>query len=369
MSEFKVDVRKVIGIEPHFNAEKLEIIKVNGLAYTIISAKGNYNIDDLVVVFQSDAVLPEDLIEYFKLNFLHKGNRVKEVKLRGVISQALVLPFTEIEQYAVDKNNETLRDKISSYQYFYENNYIEACNNFNFSEELNVIKYEPPITFQQGNAKGSLPINVERYDLENAERNPDYFEELLKEVVVVSEKLEGTNISIHVDVEGEVHVCSRSLNLKEDSDGIYWKVAKQKNLHEIVKLIQKDWFETTNEWTSVTLRGELIGQNIQGNIYGIEGHEIYLFDIKFGQNYADSGVLYSMCRKYGLLHAPIVFRGNFSQFANTLDDLKTVSDGYSILNDDVLREGIVIRPVKEKMIRQGSTRLILKQRSPEYLSK
>ena len=46
--------------------------------------------------------------------------------------------------------------------------------------------------------------------------------------------------------------------------------------------------------------------------------------------------------------------------------LKDASNGFSILIDKQLREGIVIKPIIEETIEDQ--RLILKQRSPEYLA-
>lgn len=367
MSEFKIDIRKVIEIKEHPNAEKLEIVVVDGLYYTIISAKGNFKIDDFAFVFQSDSVFPPEMIEYFGLGYLYKGNRVKEVKLRGVISQALLLPLNEVNEYAKAKNNEMLEKKIFHYLSIYKDVPALAMT-IDFSEELGIIKYEIPENFAAGQAKGNLPIGVEKYDLENAERNPFYFEELFDKEVIISEKLEGINFAIHLDIDGEVHVCSRNLDLKE-SESKYWEAAHNLGLvhrMEFIRDLIKE-FGGYEENLPLTLRGELIGQNIKENIYQLNHQTVYFFDIKYGANYANFEVFRRVIEALGLNIAPVIFRGVLSDFSATFEDLKARSNGVSVLHN-ILREGIVIRPVKEIIAKQGFTRLIFKQRSPEYLA-
>src|SRR5690349_1488726 len=89
-SSLIVEVCKIKDIEPHPNADRLDIATVKG--WNVIIQKEQYNVGDLVVFIPPDCVLPEKLIEEYDLSYLKNGGRTGTVKLRGYISQGLVLP-------------------------------------------------------------------------------------------------------------------------------------------------------------------------------------------------------------------------------------------------------------------------------------
>lgn len=68
MSTFSCPVVRVASVEDHFNADRLSIIKMEGLGYTAISAKMDdgsprYKAGDWVVYIPSASVLPEWLLK------------------------------------------------------------------------------------------------------------------------------------------------------------------------------------------------------------------------------------------------------------------------------------------------------------------
>ena len=63
---------------------------------------------------------------------------------------------------------------------------------------------------------------------------------------------------------------------------------------------------------------------------------------------------------------PYLFTGNLRDFLKG-QTIKQASNGTSMLEINQKREGIVIRPMTEADV-EGFGRLILKQRSPEYLA-
>lgn len=105
MANFEVNVCKIDSKEKHPNADKLTIYHIGG--YTCISNKledgsDRYNEGDLVVYIPSDSLLPDWLL--MKMGFWDfekhkgtlngsKGNRVKDMKLRGIFSSGLLLPL------------------------------------------------------------------------------------------------------------------------------------------------------------------------------------------------------------------------------------------------------------------------------------
>jgi len=61
MSEITVTVERIEAIEPHPNADKLEIAKVAGTQTLIV--KGQFRAGDLCVYFPPDILLPGDVSE------------------------------------------------------------------------------------------------------------------------------------------------------------------------------------------------------------------------------------------------------------------------------------------------------------------
>ena len=51
MSAFKVEVVKINSTNPHPNADRLDIVTIVGMAYQVISDKGNFNVGNLAFYF------------------------------------------------------------------------------------------------------------------------------------------------------------------------------------------------------------------------------------------------------------------------------------------------------------------------------
>ena len=109
-------------------------------------------------------------------NYLRKGQRVRTVKLRGVYSECLLIPF----KYLAPKS--------------LENNVNEGDDMMGI---LGITKYEPPvktITLQSGGRKIKYHQNPNfkvYYKFPNQKNVPDMFSE--EDEVVITRKLHGTN--------------------------------------------------------------------------------------------------------------------------------------------------------------------------------
>jgi len=85
-------VARINEIKPIPGADNIEQAVVGG--WNCIIQKGQYAEGGLVVVATTDAVIPQDLSDNLNVtNYLRKGNRVRTVKLRGVYSECLIIPF------------------------------------------------------------------------------------------------------------------------------------------------------------------------------------------------------------------------------------------------------------------------------------
>jgi len=347
VSLFEVKFEKIDKIFNHPNADRLEIGKLINNEYEFCIPKGVYKEGDTVIYFPIDSILPLELSDFLGVtNFLSR-NRVKTVKLRGSISQGLITSCVQISNYL----------KIN----------INELQNIDLTSSLGVTKYEPPILFCNTGNLVRLPSYISSYDIENAENYPYIFNVLLNEYVWISEKLEGSNFSISINTDKKIYVNSHNYSIIETEFNIntLWKTARNLDLlNKIVQLSEK--YLNSN----ITLRGEIIGNNIQKNIYNIKNHDIYFFDIEINNKILDVFDFMNIIELLKLKHVPTITYN--IKLIDVLGDktLKEYSNGFSILNPTHLREGIVIKPMIEKNIRleKFSGRLFLKQRSPLYLA-
>jgi RNA ligase (TIGR02306 family) len=90
-------VGKVTDIKPIEGADNIELVVVNG--WNCISKKGDHKVDELAIIATTDAIIPEVLSDNMGVtNYLRKGGRVRTIKLRGVYSECLVIPFKYAEK-------------------------------------------------------------------------------------------------------------------------------------------------------------------------------------------------------------------------------------------------------------------------------
>lgn len=227
-------------INPHPNADKLDLAKV--LGYTCIVEKGKYKADDAVVLIQPDTVLPnEPWAEFFK----KRGSRVKAMKLRGVWSFGIVMPFEDV----VDP-------------FFFADQYGDVKDHIgvDVAHLMGVTKYEAPAP-QALDAKGPLPFGLNKTD---EERYQNFLDLPFGEMVDVTLKVDGQSATYYCRKDrptGEwtTGICSRSLEMKPECDNNYTRINKKYNILE--KLLR---YCMANN-VSLALRGEIYGNGIQGH--------------------------------------------------------------------------------------------------------
>jgi len=172
----------------------------------------------------------------------------------------------------------------------------------------------------------------------------------------VSEKLDGTSSSYYIN-NVKFGVCGRNWEWKKDDKNTYWGIAEKFDIKKKLKYYGGN----------VAIQGEIIGPGIQKNKYNLEKIDFYVFNVfdineKRFLNYEE---MISYLAKVDLKEVPIF--GNVIMNAN-IDYWVELSKGYSLLNDKIIREGIVIRPVIETYDPE-IRRLSFKAINPEFLLK
>lgn len=342
MAFFAVTLERIATVVCHPNADRLEVATLHGLAFQFCIRKGEYRVDDAVIYFPVDSLLPAEVIAKLGIANMLAGaakNRVKTVQLRGQISQGLVC------------RPETLLDG--------------PLDGLDLTAALGVTKYEPPEIFAANAILRPLPAGVGIYDIEGADRFVRALELLLDQRVLITEKLEGTNHATVLSDTGEQVVCQRGNAIGElpDSENTYCKVARDQGLLAFLASVPH------LPGQLVALRGELVGPGIQKNIYGLKKPVVRLFDVKVGHRYLDAPAFLALVPQEW--QVPVLCSDQTLRQWLAGRTIQQAADGKSALTDR-LREGIVVRPWVEQLADFGDghpQRLILKQRSPLYLAK
>ncbi|MCG3203951.1 MAG: hypothetical protein KCHDKBKB_00628 [Elusimicrobia bacterium] len=337
-------VQKIIDIKPIEGADAIEVATV--LGWHVVVKKGEFKPGDLCVYYEVDSFLPADdfRYEFLKKNGTKKmlidgaeeeGIRLRTIRLRGQISQGLCLPITVIHQ-SLGRDFLQEGDDVTGI--------------------LGVHKYEPPMPAQlAGVAKGLFPSFIPKTDEPRIQGCPEILERYQTDTFYITEKVDGSSVTIYWK-DGELNVCSRSINLLESEGNSFWKVANELGLKE--KLKDSRW----------ALQGELIGEGIQANRLKLKGQRILfynVYDMQTGE-YVSSPTLADILIDLGLKSVPWV--DPMFKLPSTVDELVALATRKSKLNPEVWAEGIVIRPVLETRD-PDLGRLSFKCINPEYLLK
>ena len=309
-------IKKLIPIE---GADAIELALVDG--WQVVVAKNvGYQQNDLVIYCEIDSFLPiREEFEFLRRTSYKKmadreGFLLRTIRLRGQISQGLILPIT------------VLGDNTSG---LYEG--------MDVTEKLGIVKYEAPIPASlQGKVKGSFPSFIPKTDEERVQNLEKEYNELIfssKHQLYVTEKLDGSSYTAYFN-RGQFGVCSRNLELLETEGNTYWKVTRDLKIEEKLRSLGRN----------ISLQGELIGEGIQGNPYKLRGQTVKFFtgyDIDSGRRIPIREFL-DLLEKLGLESVPVLHLGDFI-LPQTIPDMLKWADGPSQLNPNFPREGVVVR--------------------------
>ena len=312
-------IRKIDNIRPIVDADAIECAVVGG--WTVVVKKGEYTVGDLAVYCEIDSFVPTTIApfltkpgHYAKTFEGVEGERLRTVKLRGQLSQGLLLPM----QVAVGSE--------------------EGAD---VSDILGIKKYEAPIPAAlAGEVKGMFPSRIPKTDQERIQNLSVELTEWMAEELhwEVTEKLDGSSMTVYM-LDGEVGVCSRNLDLKRNPDNSLWRAAIKHKLEE--KLAG---------YGNIAIQGELVGNGIQGNIYKMRDQDFYVYDIYD----IDAGRYFTpadrkmFVQALDLLHCPVLaYSANLVDTLGitNMDQILKFAEGHSVMGDIVgpTREGLVFK--------------------------
>ena len=207
MAFFGVTVESIASLNPITGADRIERANLTGLAFEFVVPKGRHTVGERVLYFPVDSIIPLPVLEKMGLVGKLAGkdkNRLKTCRLRQQISQGLVAPVDLVPD-AANKTSEQI------------------------TVELGVTKYEPPAVLVKSANLLPLPVGLSVYDIEGADRYMDVLALLRPQVVTITEKVEGQNFSVMVDMDMQVFVnqrCFTIKNLPDHAPHFFWTVAE-----------------------------------------------------------------------------------------------------------------------------------------------
>ena len=205
-------IENIKNLRNHSNADSLEIAEV--LGWQVVVKKGIHKEGDKIVFITIDSIVPRSPWSEFLVDPKNpdKQLRIKNIKLRGEYSSGLVIPLTEFPSQFTET----------------------VLVGEDLTALLGVTKYikEIPANLSGENA-GDFPTHlVSKTDEDNGLNDPELVDEVLKADthITITQKYDGSSISIAVEDGAITHVCSRNLSKKDTENSLFWSCARKLNI-------------------------------------------------------------------------------------------------------------------------------------------
>lgn len=321
MTRKMATIRSIDELNPIEGADKIEVATVGG--WKVVCQKGLYTAGDLAVYVEIDAFIPTAIAPFLTKDGHYpktyegiEGERLHTIRLRGQISQGLLLPLTSLTT-------------IDQSQWVSPVAFIGT----DVSDMLGIVKYEPPVSAQlAGISKGNFPSQIPKTDQERCQNLKKEIAAAVGTIFEVTEKLDGSSMTAYL-IDGEFGVCSRNLDLKESEGNTFWRVARELDLETKMRFIGDNF----------AIQGELIGEGIQKNPYAIKGHKFMVFDMYdiVAGEYLKPDDVRDACKEHNLNHCPVITA--YGSVNHTIDELLKLAECKSELNVKTEREGLVFK--------------------------
>ncbi len=372
-------------IRPIPGYDRVEHARVGGW-WIIVAKADNIKPGDMCVYFEVDSKVPET-DERFA--FLEKRNyKVKTLKMCKVFSQGLLMPialFPEIKtdevhadvtdllgiKYAVDEDNERKAAKVNKDKKYQS---MAARNAKLFKKKpfrwLMKREWGRKLLFfffgkKKDNPRGwptHFPY-IHKTDEERCENLPWVLG--YKNPLIVTEKLDGTSTTFILERKGrnkyEFYVLSRNVRQADEKQecyhdhNIYWDMAFKYDVENKMR----EYLEAHPELTYVCIQGESVG-SVQGNPLKLKEDDFYVFNFI---NSKDGRIPAPIARvgieQMGMKWVPILD----TQFMmpTDMEEFKQIATAPSVVNPNVMREGIVLRdPTNDFSFKNVSREYLMK---------
>lgn len=339
-------IRQISDIRPIAGADKIVVAQVDG--WECVVQKDTFHIGDHVVYVEIDSVMPEcPAFEFLR----DRKFRVRTIKLRGQISQGLVLPLSVLPEGNYDLEDD-VTELLGVTKYDPEaqqeakllqkqpstpkNAFVRFMMRFRWYRKL----------FMKSKRKGGFPEWIVKTDETRIQNLTTLFEQERDKGTLfsVTEKVDGQSATYYLrrisKKKYEFGVCSRNIRLDTPDDSSYWAVAKKYDIEKALKRLIGDN-------NTIVMQGEICGDRIQGNKYHINGYELFVFNLIYPDHKCTTHEIDELCAPLGFKTVPILEENK--ALPQTIAEMVEYSKGNSVVRKEQKREGVVVRNVRNNI--------------------
>lgn len=370
-------------IEKIEGADNIELMSV--LGWKVIVKIGEFHEGDLCVYFEIDSKLPEKEWSEFMASKKYKVKTMKLGKFK-VISQGLALPISVFDveipneegvdvtdllgvTYSVEEDNvrkakvdpnAKYRSMAARHQKIFKKPWARWMMRREWGRKIMFLffgkKKDNPRTFPT-----HFPF-VHRTDEERCENIPWVLG--YERPLIVTEKLDGTSSTYILERKKkgyEFYVLSRNVRQADEKQecyhdhNIYWDMAFKYDIEAHLR----EYLEKNPDCPYVCIQGESVG-SVQGNPLKLPEDDFYCFNFIDGRvGRVDSVTGKNLVTTWGMKWVPILDTNYM--MPTDMEEFKQFATAKSVVNPNVLREGIVLRdPTNDFSFKNVSREYLLK---------
>jgi RNA ligase (TIGR02306 family) len=301
-------IEPILELIPIEGADRIELARIQG--WKSVVKKGDFKVGDTIVFVPIDTIIHQKEWNAFlwdKDKDASKPVRIKTKKLKGCVSQGLIFPLTILPEGTPINEGDDVASLIGVEKY--------------------EVQLAPALA---GRIRGNFPSHViSKTDEDNLLSNIKVLEEIKEcNTVVITLKMDGSSGTLIKDHEGNLTVCSRTVNLQEGNNA-FWNVV---NKYELTSKIPNN----------TSIQFEVCGPAIQQNKIGLNSLDYYVFNYKD----LESGEYIDINEILFLQRAEIIKIYHDDEVKNlTIDFLQDLAN-QQVYKNGKPAEGIVIRGIR-----------------------
>lgn len=371
-------------VKPIEGYDRVEHSRTNG--WWCVTRLNELKVGDKAVYFEVDSKVPETDERFAFLE--SKKYKIKTQKMCKVFSQGLLMPLTlfpELEgmevgtdvtdilkvTYAVVEDNARksntgdpnakYRSMAARHQNIFKKPIVRKLMKHEFGRKILFLifgkKKDNPRQFPT-----HFPF-IHKTDEERCENMPWVLG--YERPLIVTEKLDGTSSTYILERKGkkkfEFYVLSRNVRQQDENQktyhdhNIYWDMAFKYNIEETLK----KYLEENPDLKYVCIQGESVG-SVQGNPLKLKEDDLYVFNfIRSDKGRIPSNEAKEIINGFGMKFVPILDTNYF--VPTDMEVFKEYATANSVVNPEVMREGVVLRdPTNDFSFKNVSREYLLK---------
>lgn len=316
-------------LTPIEGADKIEQATLVDLGWSFVVKKGEFKPGDKCVYFEIDSILPEKA----EFEFLRPRKfRIKTIKLKGIISQGLVIPVPDgmqnipvgtniTDAMGVKKYDPQVQEEAALSIPKHRSKVMQYLMQFKACRYI----YLKLNSQEKGNWPGFAASKTDEERIQNCAKIVlDHFNEEWY-ITEKSDGQSGTFFTYDRRVCGikrrAFGVCSRNIWLKTKHSCNYWDIAEKYDLERKMKAYSQP----------VVIQGEICGPKIQKNKYRLKELDLFVFNVYIGGKMLSVDDMEAFCKINGLRSVHIITK-SFIPAHVIATDINGISDIRTVVN-------------------------------------